>query len=146
MTETKRRDKRHSHDMTVELFLRNEADSETLAGPAHCFLRDLSTYGAGLILNQIHFGPNHLFYTPDELEGPQLFLEAAVEEEKRISIPIRPVWFKLDEGEDVNYFHMGIEFLAGPKDERIVTLKHLACNKSPDQKGWLSKLLSKFMG
>jgi len=143
MTESQRREKRYSNDMNVELYLRNEANSETLAGPAHCFLRDLSTYGAGLILTQIHFGPNHLFYTPDEEDDTQLFLEATVGEDKRISIPIRPVWFKLDENEDVNYFHMGIEFLVAPKDDRIADLRNLAINSQSEGKGWLSKVLLK---
>ena len=144
MTDSQRRGKRHSNDMTVELFLRDESSSATLAGPAHCFLRDLSTYGAGLILTQIHFGPNHLFYTPEEHENIQLFLETTVKEDQRISIPIRPVWFKLDENEDVNYFHMGIEFLIDPNDERVSDLKEVAFNRLSDGKGWLSKVLLKF--
>jgi hypothetical protein len=143
MTESQRRGKRYNNDMTVELLLRDEANSVTLAGPAQCFLRDLSSYGAGLILTQIHFGSKHLFYTPDEQEDTQLFLEATVKDDKRISIPIRPVWFKLDENDDVNYFHMGIEFLVTPKDERISALKDLANNQLSDGKGWLSKMLLK---
>nr|MBF0223303.1 hypothetical protein [Desulfobulbaceae bacterium] len=62
---------------------------------------------------------------------------------QRISIPIRPVWFKLEENEDVNYFHMGIEFLIEPNDERVSILKNVAINRLSEGKGWLSKMLIK---
>lgn len=144
MSQSKRRGKRYSNDMTVELFLRDKASLANVAGPAHCFLRDLSSYGAGLILTQIHFGSNHMFYTPDEREDVKLILETTVDDDQLISIPIRPVWFKLDENDDVHYFHMGIEFLITPEDERVNLLKDLAINRLSDGKGWLSKILLKF--
>lgn len=143
--QSQRRAKRFVNDLTVELFLRDESTEKPLAGPAHCYVHNLSPYGAGLVLNQIHLNGCHLFYTPDEKENCQLVLEHDGEE--RISIPVRPVWFRLDnEEKDVSYFHMGVEFQIEPTDPRILDLKKMATNRMSNGKSWLSKLLLKIWG
>lgn len=143
--QSQRRAARFVNDLAVELFLRDEALNKPLAGPAHCYVHNMSPYGARLVLNQIHLNGCHLFYTPDEKQDCQLVLEH--EGAERISIPVRPVWFRLEnEAQSVSYFHMGVEFQIEPTDPRIIELKKMATDKITTGKGWLAKLLLKIWG
>jgi len=120
-----------------------------MSGPAHCYVRDLSSYGAGLVLTRIHFGSTHLFYTPEESEELCLYLEIGDgegEEGERVSLPVRPIWFKLDDSEDTRYFMMGVEFLAEPDDARIRQLKKAAIRNTASDQGWFSRFVDRMLG
>lgn len=147
MGKSQRRAERYNKNLTIDLFLRDDASSSVLAGPAPCFVNDLSSYGAGLILNQIHLNGHHLFYAPEDNPNYQLYLEhvEGEGEDEKLSVPVRPVWFNLDDNDEVHYFHLGVEFLVDPNDPRITGLKKIAAGKKEVYESWLSKLLPKFM-
>ncbi len=141
MGKIKRRAERYNKNLTVDLFLRDDSASLLLAGPVPCFISDLSSFGAGLILNQIHLNGYHLFYGPDDNPNFQLYIERRAEEKELFSIPVRPVWFNLDDSDEVHYFQLGVEFLAKPNDERVVALKKDAAANQEKDGGWFGKLL-----
>jgi len=146
MGKSQRREKRQKNDLLASLVLREGEDGSNLAGPAHCFVRDLSSYGAGLVLTRIHFNGHHLFYSPDDEEEKRLFLESEAHGGGRIVLPVRPIWFKLDDNDDTRYFMMGVEFLADPADERIVRLKKAARDKLAEGQGWLDRMIGRLIG
>ncbi len=141
MGKTQRRAERFNKNLTVDLFLRDDSNSSILAGPVPCFVNDLSSYGVGLILNQIHFNGHHLFYSADDNPNNQLYVERNIEEQEPLSIPVRPVWFNLDDKDTVHYFQLGVEFLAEPNDDRISNLKKAAAVNMEKEGGWFGKLL-----
>jgi len=141
MGKIKRRAERYNKNLTVDLFLRDDSASSLLAGPVPCFISDLSSFGAGLILNRIHLNGYHLFYGPDDNPNFQLYIERRVEEKELFSIPVRPVWFNLDDSDEVHYFQIGVEFLAKPNDERVAALKKAAAVDLGENGGWFGKLL-----
>ena len=142
---SQRRDRRQPHDLLAVLVLRAASGGEDIAGPANCFVRDLSAYGAGLVLTRIHCDGHHLFYSPDE-EDTALFLESDDHEGAPISLPVRPIWFKLDDNDETRYFLMGVEFLADPDDERIVALKKAARACRGKGQGWFERMLARMVG
>jgi hypothetical protein len=141
MGKLKRRAERYNKNLTIDLFLRDDSASSLLAGPVPCFVNDLSSYGAGLILNQIHFNGHHLFYAPEDNPNYQLYIERNVDEKELLSIPVRPVWFNLDDHDEVHYFQLGVEFLAKANDDRVLALKKAAAMNLEKDGGWFGKLL-----
>ena len=76
MEQEQRRGQRCSlREISVLLYLRDESTSTILAGPTCSTIIDLSSYGAGLVLDQITFNSHHLFYSPNDKDNIQLYLE-----------------------------------------------------------------------
>ncbi len=144
MGKAQRRAERYNKNITIDLLLRDVGRDMRLAGPVPCFVVDLSSYGLGLILNQVHFQGHHFFYEPQDNSDNQLYIEREGEKDGEVlTIPVRPVWFNLDDDEELRCFHMGVEFQAPPNDKRIALLKRIAAGKMGEEGGWLNRLLLK---
>ncbi len=144
MGKAQRRAERYNKSITIDLVLRDEGRDMRLAGPVSCFVVDLSSYGLGLILNRVHFQGHHFFYEPQDNSDSQLYIEREGGNSGEVlTIPVRPVWFNLDDDEELRCFHMGVEFEASPNDERITLLKRIAAGKMGEEGGWLNRLLLK---
>jgi hypothetical protein len=75
MGKAQRRAERYNKNITIDLVLRDVNRDMRLAGPVPCFVVDLSSYGLGLILNQVHFQGHHFFYEPQDNSDNQLYIE-----------------------------------------------------------------------
>ena len=136
-------------EIPVLLYLRDESTSTILAGPSRTTINNLSSHGAGLVLKQITINSHHLFYSPNDKDNFQLYLEqenATDSEEDHKSIPVQPVWFRLDDNDSIKKFHLGVKFMIGPEDPRIINLKKMAMKQLSPGQGWFGKMLLKFMG
>ncbi len=146
MRQSRRRGKRCITDMTLNVFMQDELKLTTIVAPTSCYVRDLSSYGAGLIFKKIQFDGYHLLYTPAEKSECKLYLTQEGTEKDQINLPVKPIWYNLVDIEDKKYFHLGVEFLAAPKDPRVSSLQELAKkNLLNTDQTWLGDRLVKLL-
>ncbi|MEJ2031608.1 MAG: hypothetical protein P8Y63_00875 [Deltaproteobacteria bacterium] len=136
----KRRENRIACNLAVSVTLRDGFSGPILAGPAPACLRDISSFGASLIVPQIRFGNHHLFYSARDHHPTQiLFIEAAVKNGEGLSVPVRPVGFDRVLFDETMPFHIGVEFMGGADRNDVLRLKNLAQEKAPKSKQLVGK-------
>lgn len=145
MNQTNRRtSQRHISDLNVELVLRDQSSSELILEPNPGVLHDFSRHGARLVLNRIRFESCHFFYTPNEKENYQLYLEFLDDGGERLSIPVQAVWYRGSDDEQISYFQMGVKFQIEPNDPIVLKLGSAATGKKIRPQNWLSIFINKF--
>jgi hypothetical protein len=139
----KRRIDRIAAGLQVELVLYDNREENILAGPTAALVRDISRFGAGLILPKIRVNNHHLFYEPNE-KSSLLYLEKGWPDGSRaFSIQVQPKWYRLVDDEEGNLFCLGIEFIKGKNLDDISLLRDMAKEFVLPGKNWLSSIFSK---
>jgi len=139
----KRRVERSDAGLQVELVLYDNREENILAGPSAALLRDISRFGAGLILPKIRVNNHHLFYEPSE-KSSLLYLEKAWPEGSRtLSIQVQPKWYRLEDDEESNSFCLGIEFIKAKNLDDISLLRDMAKEFVLPAQNWLASIFSK---
>ena len=139
----KRRADRSAAGLQVDLVLYDNRKENILAGPSAALLRDISRFGAGLILPKIRVKGHHLFYEPHE-KSSLLYLEKGWPDGSRtLSIQVQPKWYRLEDGEKSNFFCLGIEFIKAKNVDDISLLRDMAKEFILPEKNWLSSIFSK---
>ena len=133
--------------MPIKLSLRNGPDGPLLAGPTAGKLVNISARGAGITLAKKIFIDNyHLFYSPRDNPEYILYLELNLSgnDNRYVSIPVRPVWLDRIQSETPHEFAMGVEFTITKKDTDLKRLIHLIQTQQHEDGNWLRNLIEKF--
>ncbi|MBW2099496.1 MAG: hypothetical protein JRG68_01820 [Deltaproteobacteria bacterium] len=144
MGKEQRRVSRITGCLSITLIVRNASEGSVAAGPVPGLLNDVSIYGAGLNVSQIYIDDYHLFHSSRDNPSHILYLEAALSEEKTLSIPVRPIWFDHVFSGESKSFKMGVEFMIGSEDEQITCLNKLLAIGRKERESWLNTLLVKW--
>ena len=146
MEKEQRRIERFKQGMPIRLLLRHGPDGPLLAGPTPAKLTDISASGAGITVAEKIFIDNyHLFYSPRDNPEYILYLEVNLSgnDDKFISIPVRPVWLNRIESETPDKFAIGVEFSINKKDSDLKRLIQSIQTKHQEGGNWLHNLLEK---
>lgn len=142
MFEEKRRVNRTGDELEIAITLRSEEDKETvLAGPVKGILTNISSCGAGLVLNQVNVQQYHLFYTLQDDPTYLLYLEIILESGKTFSIPVIPIWYDCDHHNKDMPFKLGVDFIPGPDNVAVKNLNQLMRERRKGRGGWLSDFI-----
>ncbi|MFC1513329.1 PilZ domain-containing protein [Thermodesulfobacteriota bacterium] len=141
----RRRAARIDSRIPAALVLRRGLQGELVAGPSHGVIIDISSYGAGVSVEQIRVDSSHLFYSPQDNPSYVLHLEVELPPEderglETISIPVRPVRFD----RVPKPFHIGVEFLLDATDEQLRLLVRLVDENNRGKGGWWQKVIDAF--
>ena len=138
----RRRAPRSAAGLQVELVLYDNRAENILAGPSAAFIRDISRYGAGLILPRIRVNNHHLFYEPYE-KSSLLYLEKGRPDDSRtLSIQVEPKWYRVEDEETIPLSCLGIEFIKAKSGDDISRLRKMAKALVSSEKSWLSSIFS----
>jgi len=144
----RRRSARIEGRVPVGLALRRGRQGPLVAGPSPGEILDVSSYGAGLLVEQIRVDNCHLFYSPQDNPAYILHLEfVPAPDEEPLSIPVRPVRFDRfleDEAAACKPFQIGVEFMLESNDEKVRLLYKLVAEQS-GVKGWWRKIVESIL-
>jgi len=143
MISEKRRAPRAAIEMPITLVLRDEGDEAALVDPVPGFLKDVSSYGAGLVISKVYVGSNHLFYTPHDHPEMVLSMEIIQDEETVLDIPVYPIWFNSDQEDEANPFRMGVEFMLDSESPQMKAFNTLLRKKRKGGGWWNAFSLKK---
>lgn len=150
MSSEHRRAKRINGDLLpITVVLRDGKDGPILAGPVVGFINDVSVYGVRFTVPLIRIGAYHLFYACHD--NPSLVIHIEMDDnpdecDKRLSIPVRPVWFDriLHDEDQFKPFQLGAEFLVDPENDLIKKMGKILAGRKKEKGGWLSKIFHSF--
>ncbi len=112
--ESRRKNRRSSHQQDVVLFLYDKSNKSQLTVGVPALLLNLSKHGAGLKCSQVLIDGNHLFYAA--LDSDTIFLNIvfrplADTDEEIMTLLARPVWLNRDMEDRDMPFSMGVQFV-----------------------------------
>lgn len=145
MEKEQRRIQRYEQGLPIRLSLRDGPAGHLLAGPIPGNLTNISARGAGITIAKIFIDNHHLFYAPQD--NPEytlcLDLDLSDNEDKFVSIPVRPVWLDRLQSPTQNDFAMGVEFIITKEDIDLKRLIHLIQTRHHEGGNWLHNLVDK---
>jgi hypothetical protein len=138
----KRRADRSAAGLQVELVLFDNSEENILAGPSAAFIRDISRYGASLILSRIWVNNHHLFYESYETSSLLYLEKGGPDASRTLSIQVQPKWYRLEADEEGHFFCIGVEFIKAKRADDISQLRKMAKAFVSPEKSWLSSIFS----
>ncbi|OGR03238.1 MAG: hypothetical protein A2511_06630 [Deltaproteobacteria bacterium RIFOXYD12_FULL_50_9] len=121
MSREKRREDRIAGDIEINISLREGNSGQILAGPLPGKVVNINSYGIGICLCSIRLDSYHLFYSVMGTNDLVMIMDMVIpgKPDENILIQLRPVWFDCDLSSQNWPFVMGLEFVAGSKDEQV---------------------------
>jgi hypothetical protein len=145
MEKEQRRIQRYEHGLPIRLSLRDGPAGHILAGPVSGSLTNISASGAGITITKVFIDNHHLFYSSQDNPENILYLDLDLSdnEDKFVSIPVRPVWLDRIQSSTQNDFAMGLEFIITKQDIDLKRLIHMIQTKHHEGGNWLRNLVEK---
>ena len=108
----RRREQRELCSPEIGVFLTQSRNGSAASPVFQGVLIRISRYGAGIALAEIMADRTHLAYGPMGSDTLQLnVILPSLDRETPITLPVRPVWLKKEQGEGLPPFRLGVEFL-----------------------------------
>lgn len=108
----RRREDREHCPREIGVFLTQGNNGSAASQVFPGVLTSISRHGAGIALAEIMAGRIHLAYGPMESEALQLNIVLPAQgPDTPLTLPVRPVWLKKEQGEGLPPFRLGVEFL-----------------------------------
>lgn len=108
----RRREDREHCPREIGVFLTQGQNGSAASPVFQGVLTSISRHGAGIALAEIMAGRTHLAYGPMDSDALQLNIVFPSQgQDTPLTLPVRPIWLKREQGEGLPPFRLGVEFL-----------------------------------
>ncbi|HBI15848.1 MAG TPA: hypothetical protein DDY20_10115 [Desulfobulbaceae bacterium] len=108
----RRREDREPCPREIGVFLTLGRNGAAASPVIEGVLTSISRHGAGIALAEIMAGRTHLAYGPMGSDALQLnIVFPSKDEDIHLTLPVRPIWLKKEQGEGLPPFRLGVAFL-----------------------------------
>jgi hypothetical protein len=132
-----RRSERIVEFLPLEVYVMDQRDNRTLAGPFSGRIIDISIHGACLLMTQVMQNDFHVFHSTRDTRDAVLKL--TIDHPPDIApcaLIALPVWMDVFRQQEIRAFKMGVEFTENPEKEQMHELRAALLNNQEQRGNW----------